>query len=233
MMINIYLIPYAGADVSCFMILKEKLQNKFGARAKIIPIELKGHGKRRKEPLYGDMNEVVADVMRQINYDNGSVILYGHCIGGIIAYAVYLKSREVGRTNVKSVFLGSSIINKSAADGFESYISSYVEENIRLLFPNLPKGMLRQLSEYKQEIVQQEYNIVMEYLLDNPIVPDGKQFLIFGKNDQLVDPVTIVNDYNELSKLEIYTVNGGHFFLEESSGELAEIIGKKVKGMEM
>lgn len=229
MKVHIYLIPYAGADVSCFGTLVDQINEKFGEQVKTTPVELSGHGKRRKEPLYENMEAAVSDILRQLPKDNEPVILYGHCIGGIIAYATYKKCLEMGMDNIHSVILGSSIINRANAEQFEGYINSYVEENIRMMFPQLPEGMILQLAEYKRNIVKQEFHIVNNYLVHNKIEMDERQLLVFGRDDKLVNPETIGEDYKEIVNVRKIVIPGGHFFLEESSSDVVCIIEEKIK----
>jgi len=225
---HIYLIPYAGADISCFDRLREELTARLGGDAEVIPVELRGHGKRHKEPLYADMNEAADDILSFIGNVSGPVILYGHCIGGIMAYEVYRKNAESGALDIRHIVLGSSVINKAESSGFESCIGSYVEENLRLMFPAMPDGIIRQLSGYKKSVVAQEYSIVRAYLEKNDISSDSNQTLLFGNDDSLADICTIRNDYPQLSSAEAVVIKGGHFFLDTSYRETADIIIRKL-----
>ena len=229
---QLYLIPYAGADVSCFTSLIHMIKGNYGEDVSIKPVELRGHGKRRKEPLYENIEDAVCDVMKQIDFHAGPVILYGHCTGGIITHAIYQKSKEYEKADIRSVILGSSIINKEKADNFTGFMNEYVEGNIKLMFPMLPDNMINQLVEYKKTIVAKEYSIILDYLLKSNIKMDEKQILVFGREDNLVDLETISKDYEELKDVKKVVVPGGHFFLEEASIELTQIFGGKIQEME-
>lgn len=225
---HIYLIPYAGADVSCFDRLRAELTGRLGSSAEIVPVELKGHGKRRKETLYSDMDEAASDILSCIGNVSEPVILYGHCIGGVMAHAVYRRNKEKGALDIRNVILGSSVINKAESEGFEEYIGTYVEENLRSMFPSMPDTMIRQLADYKKYTVEQEYAVVKKYLEESDIVPDSRHTLIFGSEDRLADISTIRSDYPQLSGTEALQITGGHFFLDTSCREAADIIVRKL-----
>lgn len=229
MNIQLYLIPYAGADVSCFTSLIEKLKRIYGEEVSIKPVELRGHGKRRKEPLYENIEDAVCDVMNQINFHAGPAVFYGHCTGGIITHAIYQKSKEYENADIRSVILGSSIINKEKAENFTGYMYEYVEGNIKMMFPQLPDNMIKQLVEYKKSIVAQEYSIILDYLLKNKITMDEKQMLVFGRDDNLVDLETLSKDYEQLKNVKKIVAPGGHFFLEDAPKELVQLLEEKIQ----
>lgn len=86
--ITIYCLPHAGGGAHSYMtwqsILPETVHWK--------PIELSGHFSRSNEPLYTSFEDAVDDIFKQIAGQlNGHFALFGHSMGGALAYEVALR----------------------------------------------------------------------------------------------------------------------------------------------
>src|SRR5438105_3691105 len=62
----------------------------------IIPLEYPGRGARIKEPLISDMDALINDLYKQIrnNVDKMDYAIYGHSMGGLLAYLLTRKLIE-------------------------------------------------------------------------------------------------------------------------------------------
>ncbi|WP_273450517.1 thioesterase II family protein [Streptococcus ferus] len=224
MVVRLYLLPYAGADISCFSQLVRELEKQHDENLKIIPIELRGHGTRRNEPPYQTMEEAINDVSDKIKFNDGLVILYGHCTGGIIAHAIYQYRKSIGKDDIGLVVLGSSIINKMNMGRF----TEYLKDHVRNIFPNLSENIISQLIEYQKPLIESEYAFTRKYLMQSQIYLDKNQVFIFGKDDDFVDYKSLYTDYKELKGANVSFVPGGHFFINDFPNEVVKILNKEI-----
>ncbi|SHN14715.1 thioesterase II family protein [Flavobacterium pectinovorum] len=93
-MMNIIFFPFAGGHKFSYQNLIENIENK----DKIKVIEYPGRGTRMKEEFAGTFEELIEDCMRQIGSmldNNEKYILYGHSMGGLLAYEISMKIQEM------------------------------------------------------------------------------------------------------------------------------------------
>lgn len=85
--IKLYCIPYAGASASVYLSWK-KMLDPYGIH--IVPLELRGRGKRYDEKVYTTMNEAIQDIYDLLIFQqrNSSLpyALYGHSMGCTIVF---------------------------------------------------------------------------------------------------------------------------------------------------
>lgn len=87
--INLFCFPYAGASA----LIYEKWGKYLNNNITLIPIELRGRGKRIHEPFYKSIEELIDDVYILVNskMDNNPYCFFGHSLGSCIAYELAKK----------------------------------------------------------------------------------------------------------------------------------------------
>lgn len=86
---RLFCLPYAGGSETIYYKWKNYLQ----PFIEVVPIELKGRGKRFSEFFYESLEEAVEDIFENIKdkiVDNDYAI-YGHSMGSLLAYELYYK----------------------------------------------------------------------------------------------------------------------------------------------
>lgn len=231
MKVKVFLIPYAGADISCYDNLKNEIINRYGNIAEPVPIELSGHGKRRKEPLYNSIEDAAKDVISYIQKNSESTalsILYGQCSGGAIAYETYrsLKKSEDTNCKIKKVILASTLVRKELIQDFDSMIQNLIESNLQKNFPTLPQSIIKQLYSYMKPAIDQESSITKKYMMNTTVELDEKCCMLFGKDDTFIDEDCLNSQYSYLNNIDRKFLEGDHFFLNKSYIQVADIIGE-------
>lgn len=229
---QIYFIPYAMADKDIYNNLIQQLNKYITSEVELIPIELKGHGKRRKEGLYKDIEEASKDIINQIqmNYDdNSQIYIYGHCMGGIIAYNIYQKVKNGKELNISKLILGSVGVNEKEREGFEGFLENYVKGTMEKTIKVVRKELFDEVLEYYTPLLRKEYNMVFNYYLNEKFVLDEKIVFINGKDDLSYDNESVKNNSINYDSATQYMVEGDHFFLLGECTEPAKIIWEEIK----
>jgi surfactin synthase thioesterase subunit len=89
---RLFCFPYAGGAGAVFNGWRQYLDNRIDMHA----VELAGRGRRIYDPLYDSMEEAVDDVLKIIagRLNEIPYALFGHSMGGILAYELTQQIRE-------------------------------------------------------------------------------------------------------------------------------------------
>jgi surfactin synthase thioesterase subunit len=90
--ITLFCFPYAGGSAAVFNRWRQYLDNRIDMHA----VELAGRGRRIYDPMYDSMEEAVDDVFKIIGdrLHDSPYAVFGHSMGGILAYELTQKIRE-------------------------------------------------------------------------------------------------------------------------------------------
>ncbi len=103
--LRLYCFPHAGAGVSSF----GRWRTVVGAGTEIVPVLLPGRGPRRAEHRVTDRRALLADLLRTVGRPpGGPYVLYGHSLGGLIAYTATRAIQEAGLNPPALVVVGAS-----------------------------------------------------------------------------------------------------------------------------
>lgn len=222
-------IPYAGGSGTIYC----KWKNHLYSSIELCPIELKGRGKRFKEKFYGSLKEAVKDIYIQIKdkiYDDYAI--YGHSLGGLLAYELYYKINEIGSKKPKHIFFSGCKAPNVIREKESIYnLSNYYFMNKIIEFGGVPEELLnnKKLLEVFIPILRNDFKIFETYdyiekinkIECNISVLNGKQDSI-NLEDKLA--------WNKLcsEKCRIYNLEGNHFFLNNNVENITCIINNTV-----
>ncbi|MET8944902.1 alpha/beta fold hydrolase [Streptomyces sp. NPDC004542] len=105
--VTLYCFAHAGAGVDCF----HRWPLLTGAGVDVVPLVLPGRGPRRREaPAVGRAELVGAllEVFRRRGPDQGPFALYGHSLGGLVAYTLARVLADKGLPQPSFVGLGAT-----------------------------------------------------------------------------------------------------------------------------
>lgn len=221
-MIKIYCIPHAGGSAYSFNNY-QKLNNSI---VKFIPMELKGRGKRIKEPFSTSIQAMAYDLFEHIisTQDDSEYMILGHSMGAVIAFELALLIRKNNFRDPKVVLLSGmkpfhyytpvTISDMSKGDLKEYILSMGATQ--KELFDNSA------LSEVFLPIIisdlknMERYNyMIQEKIVSDIIVLSGQEDYL--NNDYLDD----WNNYTE-KKCKVLQFPGGHFFLYDKNEQIIE-----------
>lgn len=227
---HLFCIPYAGGNAWSYRALAPFLSPGITLEG----LELPGRGRRGLEPLCGSLDDLAADVVRQIEQRavTGAYALYGHSMGALLAYLAAQRMRAAGLAMPRSLFLSGS-----------SAPASREVRRRHLLSPPEFKAMLRDLGGCPPQVLDDPE------LLDffEPILrADFKAVETWQHREQppLDIPLTVMSGTSDHSdagdtggwasettaECRLLEFSGDHFFILNHWGEIGATIQRQLIG---
>lgn len=227
--IKLFCLPYAGSSAMLYIKWKKLLDPSI----ELYPLELAGRGKRFSAPLYSTFEEAVDDVFRLMNkeIDENPYAIFGHSLGGLIAYEVCHKLSGLSYPNPQHVFF-SGIQAPQHVNQKDKLLHELPEAEFKveiLKLEGTPKEVFEssELAELFIPIIRADYTIYETYRyreknnkLTYPITAMG------GKRDTITIPeITDWQDHTE-NEFKMYLFEGGHFFIHEDLENTIKLINR-------
>lgn len=230
---KLFCLPYAGGSSSIYVGWEKNLRAAFDVE----PIELSGRGKRYNEKLYESFDQAVDDVYNIISKfisQQQDYAIFGHSLGGLLAYELVYKIKEEGKPYPSHVFFsGSKAPDISVKEEMTYNLPD--EEFKQKVFElgGTPKGILE--SEEFQKlflpILRSDFMIYETYKYSE-------------KEDKIDCGVTVINGRKEDIKLheigrwrkhvggqcEFFIIDGDHFFINSQKNDVLKIISSVLEG---
>lgn len=228
--IQLFCLPFAGGNKYSYREFAEKAPSFLS----LITLEYPGRGTRMKDPLVSDISEVVNDMYRQISPLIGDqpYAIYGHSLGGLIAYLLTLKLMENNKMLPVHLFItgttGPSSISRTEKKRHLLEKKEFIEE-IREL-DGMPEEILNseELLHYFEPILRSDFKVSENY--------------IYQQHPPLNIPVTVITgteENMELADIQLWQketthpvdfkrMPGKHFFIFQHAFKIVEIISKKL-----
>ncbi len=216
----LYILHHAGGAAYFYRKFEELLSIKWEVRV----LEFPGHGKRAREKLICNMEELALDLLGHIQpVGHGhDWAIFGHSMGALLAYDICtLLDRE---TYPQHLFVsGTSFPLVRKKKRISSLPSSQFWEAV-INYGAVPKEILTidDLREYFEPILRCDFRAVENYqpemkVLDIPIT------VFWGTSDMTKEDAS---SWKELTSRNcaLHAFEGGHFFLFEHIQEIVKII---------
>jgi surfactin synthase thioesterase subunit len=226
--IKLFCFPFAGGSAAVF----NKWRTLLDKNIEFNPIELAGRGRRIREPLYGSIDDAVADVFNIINTQikNAPFAFYGHSMGTAIAFELTYKLREQNLPEPGHLFFSGRGAPHMPDDDKKKYHlmpdDEFKEEMIKL------GGTAKEFFEHP-ELLE-----VFLPLLRNDL-KINESYVYKEKPGKLNCSITILNGIRdedvtseEVAEWKIHTNRnctfhnfpGDHFFINDESEKIVQII---------
>lgn len=199
------------------------------------PVEISGRGLRYDEQYNTDFPEMLNDLADQVKQyaDKVPYAIFGHSMGAVLAYELYYRLVEEGYPAPVHLFISGRPAPNTIA-GRKSLLSKMfgqLQHNIFRKNGGIPDEIAKrpELAKKFREVLQSDIRLMDTYSYK-------------PKQDKIRCPVTIFSGMqDQISKDEIQAweshtintcnmiwMNGDHFFLETSRGELISIINSTI-----
>ncbi|RAR40635.1 thioesterase II family protein [Paenibacillus sp. MDMC362] len=222
----LFCIPYAGGSSKVFSSWADSLTG-----MRVIPIDLAGHGSRLLEPPYPSFDEAVEDIINQMMKFNVSdeFSIFGHSLGGILAYHVCLRLHSRGFTYPRVLFISSTTPNR--ASDLET-IHALSDEK---LVPKLRElgGIPREIMENEKllklflPVIKRDLRLLESADGEVPLQNPCRLVVLYGMKDEFCKP--FVHKWESLSNNCIFhRFSGDHFYLFEEADQLFEVIHREL-----
>jgi surfactin synthase thioesterase subunit len=227
--LNLVCIPFAGGNRYSYRPLLDLMPTQIN----VVPLEFPGRGCRSSESLLTDMGAIVNDLYARISEHtkHGNYAIFGHSMGGIVAYLLARKIHDYGDRGPVHVFItGAPAPSAATRSDKRSHLLSKFEF-IRFVnsLGGCQPGILddEEMIDYLEPILRADcmavetYKHGQSFLLNIPLTIITGQEEKFGSEDLFLWA-------RESYKIDFITLPGNHFFIFSSAEELLEIINQKL-----
>jgi len=224
---KLFCFPYAGGSSAVFNKWRQYLDKKIELHA----VELAGRGRRIYDPLYDSIEEAVEDVYKMVSglLDGTPYAIFGHSMGGIIAYELAQKIRNLKQPPPVHAFFSGRGAPHIPANNNKLFYKMPDEEFKKEIIElgGTPKEFfdLPELIDALLPTLRSDFKIAETYEKPKDVKPLNCDISIFiGKKEELT--AEQIHGWKEHSKAvcTVHYFEGEHFFINEKTEKIVKII---------
>ncbi|MBS4536687.1 thioesterase [Clostridium sp. D2Q-14] len=228
--IKIFALPFAGGSSFSYKDWKFSFGN-----IKLIPLDYSGHGKYFKGKLADDFEELVKDVVEKIltfDIQTEEFCIYGHSLGGIVAYHTALILEEDYFLKPLCTMVGACYSPKDFANlGDYTQIDDKLKNNL-VLQGRVSKTLVytKEFEHFFYPAIKNDFKLVSKYYFQSMKLLQSDIDIFCGLFDSDIDIEAMKKwcQYSN-SKSRIHIIDGDHFFLESHSNDVCKIINSIIE----
>lgn len=229
----LFCLPYAGGAANIY----SQWNKYFDSSVEVKALELKGRGTRFKEEFYEDIQSAVDDLYQMIEKDieEKNYCLFGHSMGGLLAYELYYRIYEKQNRLPEHIFF-SGAKAPGAPDQGERIHLLPDHEFIKAVdnYGGTPKEVLenQNLLDIVLPILRNDFRLIENYHFRK-------------RTDRLKCDITSIrgtkdsvkeNDVREFihyteGRCRFYEVQGNHFFIKTNKEKVIDIVNTALANM--
>ncbi|MGG7177904.1 thioesterase II family protein [Clostridium paraputrificum] len=222
----LFCLPYAGGSEGIYFNWREYLDDSI----KLLPIPLKGRGKRFYEDFYENWNEAVEDIFNIIKEEanEDEYAVFGHSMGSLLAYELYYKIKSSNWHEPMHIFFsghGAPNIIKNKKPIHILPDREFMDKVIEL--GGTPKEVYenKELLDIFIPVLRNDFKLISNFtyinreerIKCNVSILNGKEDSI--TENEIFGWKTLIND-----EVNIYNFNGDHFFINDNIENIVKII---------
>lgn len=226
---KLFCLPYAGGSAAIY----NKWRQYLDKRIELYPLDLAGRGRRIYDPLYDSIEEAVEDVYKMIDnqLEGMPYSFFGHSMGGIIAYELARKIRDLKRIQPVHLFIagrGAPNINREDEKVFHKLPEEQFKKEI-LELGGTPKEFFEhpELIDVLLPMLKSDFKIAENYKFADKegIKPLDYDISVFiGKDEDVTAEQMHSWRIHTTSICTIYYLAGEHFFINEETEQIVKIV---------
>lgn len=226
--IKLFCFPYAGGSAAVF----SKWRVLLNKNIDFSPIELAGRGRRIREPMYKSISEAVDDVFRIIHSDVGKnpYALLGHSMGSAIAFELNYKIRENNLPEPIHIFFSGRGAPHTPMDNKKKFHlmpeDQFKKEMIELGGTAAEFFEHAELLEVFLPLLRNDLKVNESYIYkEKPGKLNCSITILNGLKDDDVFPEEVEAwKIHTNRNCTIHNFPGGHFFINEETDKIVDII---------
>lgn len=225
--IKLFCLPYAGGSSNIYAKWKGQLDSEIEVQA----IELAGRGKRFGQALYDSLEQVIEDAYSIIEKEIDAVseyAVFGHSMGGIIAYELIHRIKSEGKQEPMHVFFSGTKAPNLEREKDSVYDLPDKEFKQKILeLGGTPKEVLEneELLQLMLPILRADFKINGTYqYCEKPDRLNCNITVLYGKNEDLkLHEITEWRKHS-LGKCNTFMLEGDHFFINTNTTDVLKIV---------
>lgn len=229
--VNLFCLPFAGGNKYSY----REYEKLAPAGLRVLPLEYPGRGARIKEGFARDMDALVDLLYAEIKgrLDQEAYALYGHSMGGVVAYFLARKIIAAHHRPPLHLFItgtmGPSAITRELKKRHLMSQEAFIEEIKNL--DGCPPEILEneELLNYFEPILRADF-VVSETYAYEALPPFDIPIAVITGTEEEMEPEEILLWQRETSHtVDFRTMPGKHFFILQYAPEVMEIIASKLR----
>lgn len=229
--IHLILFPFGGAAASAYRNLAASLPASVQAWA----VQLPGRENRFNEPFCVDPMQVVQAVADEIDrLQLHNIAFFGHSMGSDLALLCHYVRRLQQRSLPKVLVLSGNKppclpVTQHLADAGDAALAQHVAG-----FGGIDPELLqdRDFASVYLEKIRADYRLyeAVEKVIPAPVPLDARLTVVYAPDDPLLAGVDMTQ-WQQYSRhpLSLHTLGSGHFYLQSSHAELADLIAAQLR----
>ncbi|WP_040496625.1 thioesterase II family protein [Fulvivirga imtechensis] len=225
--IQMFCLPFAGGNKYSFGEY-ERFAPEF---VEVIPVELPGRGSRADEALLTNIYDLAEDVFFSIkNKLDKPYILYGHSMGGLLAY---LTAKLIIK-NFSSEPLHMFITGCTAPSTRDkSYLHLLSKEDFIKKLKELggcPEEILNNgdILDFFEPIIKADFQAVESFEYQQTTPFDIPLTLMFGMSEKVTQSEMREWQKETTRSIDIIQMPGDHFFINQFGFQIIKVIARKI-----
>jgi surfactin synthase thioesterase subunit len=228
--ITLLCLTFAGGNKYSYRHLSENAPSNI----RIITLEYPGRGSRMNERLISEMGMLVNDLYDQVKEiaDKTRYAIYGHSLGGLTAYLLTLKLLENRHREPEHLFITGTTgpSSTSRAEKKRSLLpkAEFIKEIKEL--GGMPEEILEseEMLDFLEPILRNDFGVSERYRYQERGALDIPLTIITGSEEDMEREEILLWQKESNHPVDFRQMPGGHFFILEHTGQLMEVISKKL-----
>jgi surfactin synthase thioesterase subunit len=228
--INLFCLHFAGGNKYSYRQYIERAPSFLN----IVALESPGRGARMKEPLISDIHALVNDLYKQIcdKVDEAPYAIYGHSMGGLVAYLLAVKLKEDNHNLPLHLFI-TGTTGPSAPSRIERKRhlldhKDFIQEIKEL--GGMPDEILQneELLHYFEPILRSDFMVSENYVYEDYAPLNIPFTVITGTEEDMEGEDIYLWQKESTCAIDFKKLPGNHFFIYKYVQEIVDIIAKKL-----
>ncbi|MFZ4826283.1 MAG: thioesterase II family protein [Phototrophicaceae bacterium] len=232
--LRLYCFPYAGGGTTIYrgwqsLLTLQGLQ--------ISPIRLPGREARMREAIPHTLQRLAKDLVDALEHNEMNIpyAFYGHSMGAMIAFEVARELRRRGLPMPVRLFVAA--YTPPQMERPLSAISDIVDndlflEELEIRYNGVPSA-LKQSAELRAlfvPILRADFNMLDHYVYQPEARLELPIDILVGEQDQHATQDRLLGWKDQTNQIsELYLIEGGHFFINETPQSVVQIIETQLK----
>lgn len=226
--VRLVFFPYSGGGASVY----KRWERYFNDSIELYYVSLPGREARIKEPQLGCLGDYTEHILSQLlNLEPRKTFLFGHSIGGMLAFSVAQELEKMNENFVKGVFISSfhspQIFKKSILEQGENDddLIAHLKE-----IGGTPREIINNDKMLRLILPILKSDLRILHCVNQIIDPIASSLITYAGCHDSIAPSKDVTGWNKFTKSKYHhkEFKGSHFFLWESETEVVNDIKKRI-----